>query len=229
MSGAQRGGEVGKPLWKRRTKPLRVFAFAALVRGQVAAGATVLVVEAMKMEHPVTTPKAGRVTQLSVGAGVQVRSRSAWVGDSARRRPRRMVLRQSRCLRRASHAGVGRTGVAGGGGRPGAGGQGGWQGRRVTGTLMLRWGRGLIDPAFSLQRVGRWRRDCTISPFIPPAVCTRSACRGRATLCTACGQRAGSNLQGVQPGCTTRATGRPRHCNMCCSPPSSAERRQPRA
>ena len=38
----------------------------------MAAGQTVLVLEAMKMQHTVTAPHAGTVTQLSVQPGAQV-------------------------------------------------------------------------------------------------------------------------------------------------------------
>jgi excisionase family DNA binding protein len=53
--------------------PGRVIAVRTTVGASVSAHATVLVIEAMKMEHAVVTPLAGRVTQLHVREGQQVR------------------------------------------------------------------------------------------------------------------------------------------------------------
>jgi excisionase family DNA binding protein len=53
--------------------PGRVIAVRAVTGGVVAAHATVLVIEAMKMEHAVVTPLAGTVTRLHVREGQQVR------------------------------------------------------------------------------------------------------------------------------------------------------------
>jgi excisionase family DNA binding protein len=52
--------------------PGRVIAVRAKVGASVPAHATLLVIEAMKMEHAVVTPLAGTVTQLHVGEGQQV-------------------------------------------------------------------------------------------------------------------------------------------------------------
>ena len=53
--------------------PGRVIAVRALAGAAVSAHATVLVIEAMKMEHAVVTPLAGTVTRLHVSEGQQVR------------------------------------------------------------------------------------------------------------------------------------------------------------
>ncbi|MGH2416830.1 MAG: acetyl-CoA carboxylase biotin carboxyl carrier protein subunit, partial [Candidatus Limnocylindria bacterium] len=52
--------------------PGRVIAIRAAAGASVQAHATVLVIEAMKMEHAVATPLAGRVTRILVKEGQQV-------------------------------------------------------------------------------------------------------------------------------------------------------------
>ncbi len=52
--------------------PGRVISLGAAEGDEVAAHATVVVIEAMKMEHAVTTPMAGRVVRLAVAEGDQV-------------------------------------------------------------------------------------------------------------------------------------------------------------
>jgi biotin carboxyl carrier protein len=52
--------------------PARVTKVLVAEGDTVAAGATLLVLEAMKMEHAVKAPDAGTVTRLAVAAGDQV-------------------------------------------------------------------------------------------------------------------------------------------------------------
>ena len=52
--------------------PGKVIRLLVNVGDQIEAGTGILVLEAMKMEMPVTTPIAGRVTDISVEAGDQV-------------------------------------------------------------------------------------------------------------------------------------------------------------
>jgi biotin carboxyl carrier protein len=52
--------------------PGQVVAVVAATGATVDAGATILTIEAMKMEHAVAAPIAGRLTDLHVRAGDQV-------------------------------------------------------------------------------------------------------------------------------------------------------------
>ena len=52
--------------------PGTVISVAVEVGAEVAAGQTVLVLEAMKMQHTVTAPHAGTVTEVDVRPGAQV-------------------------------------------------------------------------------------------------------------------------------------------------------------
>jgi biotin carboxyl carrier protein len=52
--------------------PGRILSIGAAIGVSVEAGDTVLTLEAMKMEHAVTTPGAGRLADLFVAAGDQV-------------------------------------------------------------------------------------------------------------------------------------------------------------
>jgi len=54
--------------------PGTVVRVAAAVGDSVAAGATIITIEAMKMEHAIRTPAAGVVTALPVAVGTQVDS-----------------------------------------------------------------------------------------------------------------------------------------------------------
>jgi Acetyl/propionyl-CoA carboxylase, alpha subunit len=67
VEGAAGDGAVTAPM------PGTVTLVQAAVGDRVEAGAPLLVVEAMKMEHVLTAPLAGTVTELGVTAGQQVR------------------------------------------------------------------------------------------------------------------------------------------------------------
>ena len=49
--------------------PGRVASVAVVAGDKIAAGATILVVEAMKMQNELRAPRAGRVERVAVGAG----------------------------------------------------------------------------------------------------------------------------------------------------------------
>ena len=53
----------------------RVVAVPLASGAEVEAGATVVVVEAMKMEHEIQAPKAGKVSEILVEVGQQVAAR----------------------------------------------------------------------------------------------------------------------------------------------------------
>jgi len=59
--------------------PGAVLSVAVAAGDRVAAGTCLVVVEAMKMEHPVTAPTAGTVTAVHVGPGDPVDAGSALV------------------------------------------------------------------------------------------------------------------------------------------------------
>lgn len=72
---AARGGDG--PVEVRATLPGLVVAVAVQDGDEVAEGATLLTIEAMKMQNEVRSPRAGRVSALSVAAGQAVASGTA--------------------------------------------------------------------------------------------------------------------------------------------------------
>jgi biotin carboxyl carrier protein len=68
---AAHGGDGG-PIDLVAPMPGRVIAVHARAGSVVASGDPVVTLEAMKMEHVVSTPRAGRLAEIVVGAGTQV-------------------------------------------------------------------------------------------------------------------------------------------------------------
>jgi acetyl/propionyl-CoA carboxylase alpha subunit len=64
--------QVGGPIEIRATLPGLVVAVVVSDGDEVAEGATLLTIEAMKMQNEVRAPRAGRVAAVSVAAGLKV-------------------------------------------------------------------------------------------------------------------------------------------------------------